>query len=79
MSEATKANLDTAIRAHIADEYDGDLTSSWVTIAERIPLEGDSEYTHIVDILPDGQSSMTTLGLTYFITQMRSGGGRTDA
>lgn len=78
MSEATKAALDAAIRAHIADEYEGSLTSSWVTICERIPLEGDDEYTHVVDILPEGQSSMTTLGLTHFTTQMRSGGMRND-
>ncbi len=79
MSDATKHALDAAIRAHIADEYDGALTASWVTVAEHVPLEGDSEYTHVVDIIPDGQSSMTTLGLTHFTTQMRSTGGRPDA
>ena len=76
MSEQTKSALDAAIRAHIEDEYDGALTSSWVAIAERIQLDGDSEYTHVVDILPEGQSSMTTIGLTHFTTQMRTIGIR---
>ena len=37
MSTDTKAALDAAIRAHIADEHDDSLTASWVLIAERMP------------------------------------------
>ena len=72
MSEQTKTALDDAIRAHISDEYDGALTSSWVAIAEYVPLDGDDEYTHVVDVVRPGQSSMTTIGLTYFVTQQRA-------
>lgn len=72
MSEQTKADLDSAIRAHIADEYDGSLAASWVVIAERVPLDGDDGYSHVVDAVADGQSSVTTIGLAHFVAQQRS-------
>jgi hypothetical protein len=78
LSEQTKAALDDAIRAHIADEYDGAITSSWVLVAEYMPLDGDDEYTHVIDVVRSGQSSMTTIGLTHFATQMRANGGENN-
>jgi len=74
MSEQTAESLDDAIRAHIADEYDNSLTSSWVVIAESIPLEDDG-YSHIVDVVAEGQSTVTTIGLAYFMAQQRAGAG----
>lgn len=71
MSVETKAALEAAIRAHIVDEYPDNLVSSWVLIAERVPPE-DDDYTHVVDILPDGQSNVTTIGLAHFVTSVRS-------
>lgn len=76
MSDETKIALDTAIRAHIADEHEGSLAASWVLIAERVPLDGDDDYTHVVDIVADGQSSVTTIGLAHYVAQMRSTVGR---
>lgn len=79
MSAATKHALDEAIRAHIADEHDDSLAASWVLITERVPLDGDDGYSHVVDVVPDGQSSVTTMGLAYFVAQQRSVGSITDA
>lgn len=72
MSEQTKAALDAAIRAHVADEHDGSLAASWLVITERVPLDGDDGYSHVMDVVPDGQSSVTTMGLAYFVAQNRS-------
>ncbi|GAA1323670.1 hypothetical protein ACFSWE_09490 [Leucobacter albus] len=74
MSVHTKAALEAAIRDHIADEHDGSLAASWVVVTERVPLDGDDGYSHVVDIVPDGQSSVTTMGLAYFVAQQRSVG-----
>lgn len=71
MSDTTKAALDAAIRAHIADEHNDSLTASWVVIAERIPEEDDG-YSHVVDVVADMQSSVTTIGLAYFVAQQRT-------
>lgn len=73
MSADTRAALDAAIRAHIADEHEDSLTASWVLIAERVP-EHDDGMTHVVDIVPDGQSVVTTIGLTHYVTQARTVG-----
>lgn len=54
MSEQTKAALDAAIRAHVADEHDGSLAASWLVITERVPLDGDDGYSHVMDVVPDG-------------------------
>ena len=70
MSDATKAALDAAVRAHIADEYDDSLTSSWLLIAERVSDEDDG-MTHIVDVAADMQSATTSIGLAYFVAQRR--------
>ncbi|MFF8817800.1 hypothetical protein ACF07D_07375 [Leucobacter sp. NPDC015123] len=78
MSEITKAALDEAVRAHIADEHDDSLAASWVLIAERVPLDGDDGHSHVVDVVPDGQSAVTTMGLAYFLAQRRSVGSITD-
>lgn len=71
MSAETKAALDAAIRAHVADEYDGSLTASWLVAAEYVP-EHDDGMTHILDVVADNQSSVTTIGLAHFVAQQRS-------
>lgn len=71
MSQATKDAVEAAIRAHIADEHPDNLVGSWIAICERVTPEDDG-LTHVVDILPDGQSNITSIGLTYFITRARS-------
>ena len=77
MSDTTKAALDAAIRTHIADEHDDSLTASWVLVAERVP-EHDDDMTHIVDVVPDGQSVITTVGLTHYVTQARTIGAHKE-
>lgn len=72
MSDATRDALDAAIRAHIADEYDNNLTASWIVIAEHILPEDDGD-THVVDVVPDNQSAITSIGLTHYVVQARTG------
>lgn len=73
MSAETKAALEQAIRNHVADEREGDVVASWVVITEHVNLnDDDDEMTHVLDIVPDMQSSMTTLGLTHFVTTQRT-------
>ena len=55
MSDVTKAALDAAIAAHVADEYDGDMVTAWVVVTETTTLgmldEGEGSmavsYTHL--------------------------------
>lgn len=77
MSDTTKAALDAAIRAHIADEYEDSLTASWVLIAEHVP-EHDDGMTHVVDVVADGQSVITTVGLTHYVAQARTIGAHKE-
>ncbi|UOQ56088.1 hypothetical protein MUN78_10265 [Leucobacter allii] len=77
MSTETRADLDAAIRAHIADEHGDSLTASWVVVAERVP-EHDDGMTHVVDIVPDGQSVITTVGLTHYVAQARTIGANKE-
>ncbi len=39
MSEATRADLDAAISAHIADTFPGHYTSGWVVVVSSSALE----------------------------------------
>lgn len=39
MSEQTKAHLEAAIAAHIADECDGDHATSWVVVTDTTSLD----------------------------------------
>lgn len=41
MSAETRADLENALAAHIADECSGDLVGAWVVVAETLPLEPD--------------------------------------
>ncbi len=77
MSEQTKAQLDEVIRAHIADEYPGSFVGGYVVCLERV-LPEDDGMTHVVDIPADGQSIITTIGLTTFVTAQRSGAWHAD-
>ena len=49
MSDATYAELQRAIEAHVASEVNGDLTGSWIVIVERNSLDridsDDSEWS----------------------------------
>lgn len=71
MSAQTRETLDAAIRAHVADEHPDNLVGSWVTIYERV-LPEDDGMTHIVDVVPEGQSVVTTVGLTHFVATNRA-------
>ena len=67
----TRSAVDDAIRAHIQDEHPGSLVGSYVVILERVPAEEDG-MTHVVDVVPPGQSNVTTLGLAHFLSAARS-------
>lgn len=66
MSEATKQALEDAIAAHVADECDGDMSTSWLIIAETTSLEemDDNRSSFYIDTR-DLQSLYTTDGLLY--------------
>ena len=64
MSDQTKAALESAIRAHVADELDGALTTGWALIAAAATdtdfAVGQTEYfTESADMQPHH----STLGL----------------
>lgn len=66
VSEQTKAALEAAITAHIADECDGDLATAWVVIAETTNLEeiDDNMSAFYIDTR-ETQSTYTTDGMLY--------------
>lgn len=70
MSNQTRDDIDAAIRAHIADEYPGSLVGSYIVILEQVP-ETDDRMTHVVDVVPHGQSNVTSLGLAWFLANAR--------
>lgn len=57
MSEASKATLDDAIRAHIADECEGKTTMHWVLVTYSVNAEdfgtgAGSYYRDVADSQP---------------------------
>lgn len=62
MSDTTRATLDAAIAAHVADEYDGDMVTAWVVVTE----------TTSIDLLDNNEGSMVveqrSLQSTYLTT-----------
>ena len=66
MSDATKAALDAAITAHVADEYDGDMVTAWVIVTETTTLDmlDEGEGAMVIEAR-DMQSSYLTQGLIY--------------
>jgi hypothetical protein len=64
MSEQTKAAMDAAIAAHVADETDGDTLSSYVlqTMTTSIELMGENQ-SGFIRFISDRQQWVTSLGL----------------
>lgn len=66
MSAETRAALDAAIATHIADEYEGDMASAWVVVAEVTTIEGlESGDGSMVVETRDMQSNYLTEGLLH--------------
>ena len=63
MSGKTKANLDDAIRAHVADSGDGYIITHWVLVAGI--FSEDKNGTPFWTIAPDGQPSYINAGLLF--------------
>lgn len=66
MSDSTRADLDRAISAHVADEYEGDMVMAWVLVAETSSLEmlTEGEGAMVIETR-DMQSNYLTNGLLY--------------
>lgn len=66
MSEQTKAALDTAIAAHVADEYEGDMVTAWVVATETtsIGMLDAGEGSMVIETR-DMQSNYLTEGLLH--------------
>lgn len=66
MSADTKAALEAAIEAHIADECDGDLAGAWIVLAETTTLADiDDETVSFYYEARTNQSRFLTDGLLY--------------
>lgn len=65
MSEHTKANLEAALQAHIADENDNDLAVAWVVVTECASGETFERDGYFYVEGADGQSRFTGDGLLY--------------
>ncbi len=64
MSDATKAALDAAIAAHIADECDGGTLTGYVIQAQYQDISMmDENLTGYLRIVAEGQGFTTSLGL----------------
>ena len=71
MSAETKAALDTALAAHIADECKGALLTSYVCQTEFTSMELiDEEMTGYQRMIAEGQTLTTTLGLMHYGQRM---------
>lgn len=66
MSADTKAALEQALSAHIADENDGDIATAWVIVAECASLDSldNDESAYYVEGA-NAQSRFTGDGLLY--------------
>ena len=66
MSEVTKAALDAALTAHVADEYEGDMVTAWVIVTETTSLDMlDAGEGSMVIETRDMQSNYLTTGLLH--------------
>lgn len=73
MSESTKAALDQAIAAHVADEYDGDMVTAWVIVTETTSIEMlDEGIGSMVIASKDMQSNYLTEGLLHAALNVNS-------
>lgn len=68
MSAETKAALDDAIAAHVADEMDAALTG-YVLHASSIQLDGERGRTCYLAEYADSQPFHVTLGLAYLLVR----------
>lgn len=66
MSTDTKAALEAAIEAHVADECEGDLAGAWVLLAETTTLQNldDEDSVFYLDFR-QSQSRFLTDGLLH--------------
>ena len=46
MSAQTRATLEEAIAAHVADECDGTLPGAWIVLVETLGLDDDASTWH---------------------------------
>lgn len=66
MSAETKATLEAALEAHVADECDGDMVGAWVALAETTTLDDmDAEASVFYIEARNQQSSFLTSGLLH--------------
>ena len=74
MSKATKAALDEAVAAHVADESDeadGAILTGYVCQTQFTSMSlMDEELTGYQRIIQDGQNLTTTLGLMHYGQRM---------
>lgn len=61
MSDKTRANLDSALRAHAAEEWDGDLVIDWVIVAGLVSRDGEQNVG--VEASRDPMPNYVTVGL----------------
>lgn len=61
MSDQTRADIDAALHAHAAEEWDGDLPVDWVIVAGLISPDG--EHSIGVEASRDPMPNYVTVGL----------------
>ena len=79
MSAKTKAALQEAIAAHVADECEGDMAGAWVVVAESTnvsDVENDMSSWYIAS--RDYQASIMTNGLLYSALSVNNAPDRRD-
>jgi len=63
MSDQTKRALDEAIRAHLADEGQGDVTTAWLLVSGSLDSSNIEDDGTVWMESPDGQPRYVSLGL----------------
>ncbi|GAA3730167.1 hypothetical protein GCM10022239_03460 [Leifsonia bigeumensis] len=66
MSAATKAALDDAIAAHVADELDGALLTNYVGVAAAVKPEDSDQMTYYLRVAAE-QPIHVSIGLTEYL------------
>ena len=68
MSEQTKAALDAALAAHVADECDGGILTGYITQAQYTDMDlMEDGSTGYLRVQADNQIFTTSLGLTAYL------------
>ena len=74
MSAETKAALDKALAAHVADECDEGMLTSYLCQVEFTSMALlDDESTGYVRMVAEGQTLTTTLGLAHYAMRTLDG------